>query len=184
MTVTCFFTLWHIRLLRRINYVKRIHRGFLKTFARRKSNNKVIPDNFCEKNSYKILMYHCRWLNIGKKKRLLITNSNTLATSWEELTHWKRLWCWEGSEAGGEGDEGGWDGWMASPTQWTWVWVNCGSLWWTVRPGVLQFMGSQRAGHEWVTKLNWWILLSSSQVRVLRVILISPFTFGQHPPID
>ena len=51
-------------------------------------------------------------------------NSNTLATSWEELTHWKRPWCWEGLGAGGEGDNRGWDGWMASLTQWTWVWVN------------------------------------------------------------
>ena len=54
-------------------------------------------------------------------------NSNILPTSWEELTHWKRLWCWEGLGAGGEGDDRGWDGWMASPTQWTWVWVNSGS---------------------------------------------------------
>ena len=60
-------------------------------------------------------------------------------------------WFWEGLGAGGEGDDIGWDGWMASPTQWTWVWVNSGSLWWTGRPGVLQFMGSQRAGHDWVT---------------------------------
>ena len=54
-------------------------------------------------------------------------NSSTLATSCEELTHWKRLWCWEGLGAGGEGDDRGWDGWMASLTQWTWVWVNSGS---------------------------------------------------------
>ena len=54
-------------------------------------------------------------------------NSNTLATSCEELTHWKRSWCWEGLRAGGEGDDRGWDGWMASPTQWTWVWMNFGS---------------------------------------------------------
>ena len=47
------------------------------------------------------------------------------------------------------------DGWMASLTQWTWVWVNCGSWWWTGRPGVLQFMGSQRVGHDWATELNW-----------------------------
>ena len=85
----------------------------------------------------------------------LIWNSNTLATSWEELTHWKRPWCWEGLEAGGEGDDRGWDGWMASPTQWAWVWVNSGSLWWTGRPGVLRFMWSQRVGHNWVTELNW-----------------------------
>ena len=49
----------------------------------------------------------------------------------------------------------GWDGWMASPTQWTWVWVNSGSWWWTGRPGMLRFMGSQRVGHDWVTELNW-----------------------------
>ena len=56
---------------------------------------------------------------------------------------------------GGEGDDRGWDGWMASLTQWTWVWVNSGSWWWTARPGVLRFMGSQRVGHDWVTELNW-----------------------------
>ena len=49
---------------------------------------------------------------------------NTLATSCEELTHWKRLWCWEGLEAGGESDYRGWDDWMAPPIQWTWIWVN------------------------------------------------------------
>ena len=82
-------------------------------------------------------------------------NSNTLATSCEELTHWKRPWCWEGLGAGGEGDERGWDGWIASPTRRTWVWVNSASWWWTGRPDVLQFMGSQRVGHDWATKLSW-----------------------------
>ena len=76
-------------------------------------------------------------------------------TSCEELTHWKRLWCWEGLGAGGEGDNRGWDGWMASLTWWTWVWVNSGSWWWTGRPGVLRFMGSQRIRHDWATELNW-----------------------------
>ena len=66
----------------------------------------------------------------------------------------RRLWCWEGLEAGGEGDDRGWDGWMASPTWWTWVWVNSGSWWCTGRPGVLQFMGSQRVAHKWVTELS------------------------------
>ena len=69
--------------------------------------------------------------------------------------HSKRPWCWERLKAGGEGDDRGCDGWMASPTQWTWVWVNCGSWWWTGRPGVLQSMGSQRVGHDWATELNW-----------------------------
>ena len=82
-------------------------------------------------------------------------NSNTLATSCEELTHWKGLWCWEGLGVGGEGDDRGWDGWMASLTWWMWVWVNSRSWWWTGRPGVLWFMGSQRVGHDWVTELNW-----------------------------
>ena len=82
-------------------------------------------------------------------------NSSTLATSCKELTHWKRLWCWEGLRAGGKGDDRGWDGWMASPTWWTRVWVNSGSWWWTGRPGVLRFMGSQRVGHNWATELNW-----------------------------
>ena len=55
----------------------------------------------------------------------------------------------------GEGDARGWDGWMASLTRWTWVWLNSGSWWWTGRPGVLRFMGSQRVGHDWATELNW-----------------------------
>ena len=70
-----------------------------------------------------------------------------------------RLWCWEGLGAGGEGDDRRWDGWMESLTQWTWVWVNSGSWWWTGRPGVLWFMGSQRVGHDWVTELNWTELI-------------------------
>ena len=57
--------------------------------------------------------------------------------------------------AGGEGDDRRWDGWMASLTRWTWVWVNSRSWWWTGRPGVLRFMGSQRVGHDWATELNW-----------------------------
>ena len=71
----------------------------------------------------------------------------------QELTHW--LWCWEGLAAGGEGDDRGWDGWMASSTRWTWVWVNYRCWWWTGRPGVLRFMGSQIVGHDWATELNW-----------------------------
>ena len=86
---------------------------------------------------------------------MLKLNSNPLATWCEELTHWKRPWCWERLRAGGEGHDRRWDGWMASPTQWTWVWVNCRSWWWTGRPGVLQSMGSQRVGHDWVIELNW-----------------------------
>jgi len=89
-------------------------------------------------------------------------NSSALATSCEELTHWKRLWCWEGLGAGGEGDDRGWDGWMASPTWWTWVSVNSGSWWWTGRPGVLWFMGLQRVRHDWATDLIWSDLIVST----------------------
>ena len=81
-------------------------------------------------------------------------NFNTLATWCEELTHWKRPWCWERLRTGGEGDDRGRDGWMASPTQWTRVWVDSGSWWWTGRPGVLRLMGLQRAGHDWATELR------------------------------
>ena len=63
-------------------------------------------------------------------------------------------WCWERLKVGGEGDDRGWDGWMTSLTQWTWVWVNSGSWWWTERPGVLQSMGSQRVRHNWATELK------------------------------
>ena len=79
-------------------------------------------------------------------------NSNTLTTWCEELTHLKRPRCWERLKARGEGDDRGWVGWMASLTRWTWAWVNSRSWWWTGRPGVLQSMGPQRVGHDWVSK--------------------------------
>ena len=78
-----------------------------------------------------------------------------LQYSCKKVTHWKRLWCCERLRAGGEGDDRGWDGWMASPTQWTRVWVESWTWWWTGRPGVLRFMGSQSVGHDWATELNW-----------------------------
>ena len=81
-------------------------------------------------------------------------NSNTSATWCEELTHWKRLWCWERLKAGGEGNNRRWVGWMASPTQWTWVWASSGSWWWKGKPGMLQYTGSQRIRHSWATELN------------------------------
>ena len=84
-------------------------------------------------------------------------NSSTSATWCKELTRLTRPWCWERLRARGEGDNRGWDGWMASPTRWTWVWVDSGSWWWTGRPGVLRFMGLQRVGHDWVTELNWMV---------------------------
>ena len=81
-------------------------------------------------------------------------NSNFLATWCEKSTHWKRSWCWERLKVGGEGDDRGWDGWMASPTQWTWVSVGSGGWWWTGKPGMLWSMGSQRIELDWMTELT------------------------------
>ena len=75
----------------------------------------------------------------------------------EELTHWKWPWCWERLKAGGKEGDKGWDGWMASLTWWIWIWTCSETWWWTRKSGVLQFMGSQRVGHNWVTELNWLI---------------------------
>ena len=94
-------------------------------------------------------------LNIHWKKWCWRWNSNTLATWCEELTRWKRPWCWERLKAGEKGDDRGWDGWMASPTWWTWVWASSGSWWRTGKPGMLQSMGSQRVRQNWATELNW-----------------------------
>ena len=83
----------------------------------------------------------------------------------KELTHWKRPWCWEWSKAGGAGDDR--DGWMASPTQWTWVWASSGSWWWIRKPGMLQSIGLQRVGHDWTTELNWAHLIFEAELPCL-----------------
>ena len=87
-------------------------------------------------------------------------SSNPLATWCEELTHWKRPWCCERLKAG-EWFDRGWDGWMASLTQSTWVWASSGSWWWTGKPGVPQSLGSQRVSHDW-TELNTSIYPSNN----------------------
>ena len=107
---------------------------------------------------FPVVMYGCESWTIKTGDHWRIDAFNTFSTWCEELTHWKRLWCWERLRAGGEGDDRGWDGWMASPTQQTWVWVDSRSWWWTGRPGMLQFMGSQRVRHDWATELNWYDL--------------------------
>ena len=91
---------------------------------------------------------------------LMLKLKLTLATWCEELTHLKRPWCWERFRAGGEGVDRGQDGWMASPTQWTWVWASSR----TGRPGVLQFMGLQKVRHDWATELNIIIHASSQSL--------------------
>ena len=103
-------------------------------------------------------------------------NSSTLATWGKELTHLKRPWCWERLGAGGEGDDRGWEGWMASPTRWTWVGVNSRSWWWTGRPCMLQFMGSKRVGHNWATELNW----TEEVMYVLLILLPCPLPTMLH----
>jgi len=108
-------------------------------------------------------------MNIHWKDWYRSWNSNTLATWCKELTHRKRPWCWERLKAGGEGDDRAWDGWMASLTQWTWVWASSRSWWWTGKPGMLQSMGPQRIGHDWVTELNW------------RQENLNPFVFSRMP---
>ena len=110
-------------------------------------------------------------------------NSSTLATSCKELTHWKIPWCWEGLGAGGEGDDRGWDCWMTSSTRWTWVWVNSGNWWWTERPGVLQFMGSKRVGHDWVTELNWTVCHRVKTSSFLQLVSNYIFKYLLHPEI-
>ena len=96
--------------------------------------------------------------------------SSTLATSCEELSHWKRLRCWEGLGAGWERDDRGGNGWMASRTLWTWVWVNSGSWWWTGRPGVLWFMWFWLCKEPGTTEqLNWtelhWIETDTDRIK-------------------
>ena len=89
----------------------------------------------------------------------------SLPSLYEELTHLKRPWCWERLKAGREGDDRGWDGWMASLTGWIWIWAGSGSWWWTGEPGVLQSTESQRVRQYWVTDtftlggLLWWLRL-------------------------
>ena len=93
------------------------------------------------------------WIFIGRT--CWSWNSNTLATWCEELIYLKRPWCWERLKVRGEGEDRGWGGWMAPPTQWTWIWVSSGSWWWIGKPGMLQSMGLQSVGNDWSTELNW-----------------------------
>ena len=103
----------------------------------------------------------------------LIRKLQTLATWCEEPTHWKRPWCWARLKAG-EGGDRGWDGWVASLTQWTWVWAISGTWWRTGKTGMLQSMRLQRVGHDLATEqqqrrgLGGW--LSQFLSHLLRII--------------
>jgi len=119
------FELWSWRKLLRVSWTAR------------RSNQSILKEINCE---YSLEDWCWSW------------SSHILATWCEELIHWERPWCWERLKAGGEGDDRGWDGWMASLTQWTWVWANSRRWWRTGKPGVLQSMGSQIVGHDWETE--------------------------------
>ena len=101
---------------------------------------------------------------------------NTLATWCEELTHWKRPCCWERLKAGGEGNDRGPDGWMASPTWWTWIWASSGSWWWTGKPGMLQSMGWQ----SWTRLSSWTELIYCEIITVIKVVNISITSNSYH----
>ena len=123
-------------------------------------------------------------LNIHWKDWCWSWSSNTLVTWREELTHGKRPWCWERLKAE-EGDNRGWDGWMASPTQWTWVWASFRSWWWTGKPGVLQSMGSQRVRQGWASELNISVSTILSQFVLFSPSTVSTnlFSTSASPPI-
>ena len=93
-------------------------------------------------------------------------SSNTLAIWCKEVTHWKNPWCWERLKAG-EGDDRGWDSWMASPNWWTWILANFGSWWWKGRPGMLQSNVSQRVRYDWVTELTEFSRMQINKIHFL-----------------
>ena len=121
---------------------------------------------------------------VNPKKKLVLKDwcwnwsLNILATWCEKLTHWKRPWCWERLKAGGEGDDRGWDGRMASPTQWTRVWTSSRSWWWSGKPDVLQSMGSQRVGRDLVTELNWKQCFLDKRFTASKVLHLVIFTYA------
>ena len=127
------FELWYRRRLLRVSWTAR------------RSNQSILKEMNPEYSLEVLFFFNIHWS----------WNSNTLATWCEELTHLKRSWFWERLKPGGEGDNRGWDCWMASLTWWTWVWLSSRSWWWTGKPGMLQSMGSQRVGYDWVTELHW-----------------------------
>ena len=94
-------------------------------------------------------------LNIHLKDWCWSWSSNTLTIWCKELTHWKRPWCWERLNVRAERNDRGWDGWSVSPVWWMWIWTSPGSCWWTGKPSIVQYVGSQRVRHKWVTEVNW-----------------------------
>ena len=108
------------------------------TWTARRSNQSILKE-ICPEYSLEGLMLKLKFQYFGHVM--------------QRTASLKRPWCWERLKAR-EGDDRGWDGWMESPVQWTWVWVNSGSCWWTGRPVLLQSMGLQRVRHDWA-ELNY-----------------------------
>ena len=123
------FELWYWRRLLRVPWTAR------------RSNQSILKE----------IILNIHWNDWGWSR-----NSNTLATRCKERAHWKRPWCREKLKSGGEGDDRGWDGWMASPTQWTSDWVGSRSRWWKGKTGMLQSMGSQGVRRDWVAEPTDW----------------------------
>ena len=133
-------------------------------------NDGIGEDSWESLDCKEIQPVHPKVLNIHWKDWCWSWNSNTLITWCEELTHLKRPWYWERLKAGEEGDDRGWDDWMASLTRKTWVWINSRSLWWTERPGMLQSMGLQRVRHDWVTELTDWLFREKILIYLIKLL--------------
>ena len=116
------------------------------------------------------------WIFIGRTNAEA-WKSNTLATWCKELPHWKKPWCWEWLKVGGEGDDRGWDGWMASPTQWTWVWVSSRSWWWTREAWNAAVHGVAKSRHDWPAELNWTVGVRKCSNFILLHVAVQ---FSQH----
>ena len=156
---------------------QRVQHGWaIFTFLSKKTLALSVPKNWCfwtmvlEKTLESPLEWDCKDIQPvhpkGNQSWIFLVRTgaesatpNILATWCEQLTHWKRPWCWERLKAGGEGDDRGWDGWMASLTWLTWVWLSSGCWWWTGRPGELQSVGSQ----SWTRLSNWTELTRLSE---------------------
>ena len=104
----------------------------------------------------------------GRLPPCVCFNISSVEWHFQELTHWKRPWCWKRLKEGGKRGGRGWDGWMTSPTQWTWVWVNSQSWWWTGKPGVLQSI----VGHDWVTELNTTFSIRNMKTKLYQWLLV------------
>ena len=142
-----------------------------------KNNDKVIGQGLLFLLLYRLSSLSSAKPFIGAQYLFNLQSSNTLAAWCKERTHWKRPWCCERLRAGGEEGDTGWDGWVASLIQWTWVWANSRRWWATRKPGVLQFMGYQRVGHDWAIKQQQNKNKPIYWMNTRRIVLMAVFHF-------